>query len=430
MVLKRADWNLWIACLCIVCFQGWVELLEVTVGSTSVKVARGQTAVLPCTFKTNAALTQLNVIWTVTPRSNANQPEQVILYQGGQVISGASHFNSRVGFVITMPSLSASIFINNSQLSDTGTYQCLVNNPPDRGERNIGVLGLSVLVPPAIPLCRLQGAVAVGNDVTLTCSSEEGLPLPTYSWEKLDSIAKLPPMSVEDKMQGTLILRNISTAINGLYQCTVTNVMGSHNCAIDLQVIEPQLQHVGIIAGAVITGILVLLLGIIFVIVILFYRRSKNKYEEEEIPNEIREDDIPPSSSIKGFHPDGSSENDTLASANTYSAHYWQRKNPTYESNMFNRYNGHMHHSITMSSGQPQSRPLYMNGSHHTIPKTAVITTSSSPSSQNLARYNDSLGRKTPPLLPHSYTVSHANLQRMGGIPVMIPAQNRAGSLV
>ncbi|XP_059822163.1 immunoglobulin superfamily member 11 isoform X3 [Hypanus sabinus] len=288
MVLKRAGWNLWIACLFVVCFQGWVELLEVTVGSTSVKVARGQTAVLPCTFKTSAALNQLNVIWTVTPRSNANQPEQVILYQGGQVISGASHFNSRVGFVITMPSLSASIFINNSQLSDTGTYQCLVNNPPDRGERNIGVLGLSVLVPPAIPLCQLQGAVATGNDVTLTCSSEEGLPLPTYSWEKLDSIAKLPPMSVEDKVQGTLILRNISTAINGLYQCTVTNVMGSHKCAIDLQVIEPQLQHVGIIAGAVITGILVLLLGVIFVIIVLFYRRSKNKYEEEEIPNEIR----------------------------------------------------------------------------------------------------------------------------------------------
>ncbi|XP_059822162.1 immunoglobulin superfamily member 11 isoform X2 [Hypanus sabinus] len=378
MVLKRAGWNLWIACLFVVCFQGWVELLEVTVGSTSVKVARGQTAVLPCTFKTSAALNQLNVIWTVTPRSNANQPEQVILYQGGQVISGASHFNSRVGFVITMPSLSASIFINNSQLSDTGTYQCLVNNPPDRGERNIGVLGLSVL----------------------------------------------------DKVQGTLILRNISTAINGLYQCTVTNVMGSHKCAIDLQVIEPQLQHVGIIAGAVITGILVLLLGVIFVIIVLFYRRSKNKYEEEEIPNEIREDDIPPSASIKGFHPDDSSENDTLASANTYSAHYWQRKNPTYESNMFNRYNGHMHHSINISSRQPQSRTLYMNGSQHTIPKTVVITTSSSPSSQNLARYNDSLVRKTPPPLPHSYTVSHANLQRMGGIPVMIPAQNRAGSLV
>lgn len=44
-----------------------------------------------------------------------------------------------------MPTTSASIFINNTQLSDTGTYQCLVNNLPDRGVRNIGVIGLTVL---------------------------------------------------------------------------------------------------------------------------------------------------------------------------------------------------------------------------------------------------------------------------------------------
>lgn len=70
---------------------------------------------------------------------------QVIIYQGGQVFSLANHLNGRVGFVATMPSTSASIFINNTQLSDTGTYQCLVNNLPDRGGRNIGVIGLTVL---------------------------------------------------------------------------------------------------------------------------------------------------------------------------------------------------------------------------------------------------------------------------------------------
>ncbi|XP_067895988.1 LOW QUALITY PROTEIN: immunoglobulin superfamily member 11-like [Heterodontus francisci] len=430
MVLKRADWNLWIACLWIVCLEGWVKSLEVTMSRKSVQVARGQTAELPCTFITSAALNQLNIIWTVTPLSNANQPEQVILYQGGQVISGATQFNSRVGFVVTMPSTSASIFINNTRLSDTGTYQCLVNNLPDRGERNIGILGLTVLVPPTIPLCRLQGVVDAGNDVTLTCSSEEGIPIPSYSWEKLDSIVKLPPMSVHDQMQGTLVLRNISTATNGLYQCTASNAIGSSTCAIDLQVVAPQLQNVGIIIGAVVTGILALLLCILSIVVILFHWRSKKKYEEEDIPNEIREDDIPPSSSTKGFHPAGSSENVTLASANTYNAHYWHNKKPTYESNSFSRYNGHTRHSITTTSSQPQNRPLYTNGSPHTTPRAMVISTSLSPSSQNLARCNGSLGRKTASQHTLSYAVSHANLQRMGGIPVMIPAQNRAGSLV
>ncbi|XP_078088119.1 immunoglobulin superfamily member 11 [Mustelus asterias] len=429
MVLKRAEWNLWIACFCIICLEGRVESLEVTMSSKSVQVARGQTAELPCTFNTNAALNQLNIIWTVTPLSNVNQPEQVILYQGGQVISGATQFNSRVGFVTTMPSTSASIFINNTQRSDTGTYQCLVNNLPDRGERNIGILGLSVLVPPTIPLCGLQGVVDTGNDVTLTCSSKEAIPTAMYSWEKLDSITKLPPMSVHDQTPGTLILRNISTATNGLYQCTASNTIGSSTCAIDLQVIAPQLQNVGIIIGAVVTGILALLLCIFSIIVILFYWKSKNKYEEEEIPNEIREDDIPPSSSTKGFHPASSSENVTLTSANTYNAHYWQNKKPIYESNPFSRYNGHTLHSITTTSSQPQNRPLYTNGSHHATPKAMVVATRS-PSSQNLAKCNGSLSRKTPSQHTLSYAVSHSNLQRMGGIPVMIPAQNRAGSLV
>ncbi|XP_038658151.1 immunoglobulin superfamily member 11 isoform X1 [Scyliorhinus canicula] len=430
MVLKRAEWNLWSVCLWIICLEGWVESLEVTMSSRSVQVARGQTAELPCTFTTSAALNQLNIIWTVTPLSNANQPEQVILYQGGQVISGATQFNSRVGFVVTMPSTSASIFINNTQMSDTGTYQCLVNNLPDRGERNIGILGLSVLVPPTTPLCGLQGVVDTGNDVTLTCRSEEATPPPKYSWEKLDSFIKLPPMSVHDLSVGTLILRNISTAANGLYQCTVSNTIGSSTCVIDLQVIAPQLQNVGIIVGAVVTGILALLLCIFSIIVILFYWKSKNKYEEEEIPNEIREDDIPPSSSTKGFHPTSSSENFTLTSANTYNAHYWQNKTPIYESNPFSRYNGHTLHSITTTSSHPRNRPLYTNGSHRTTPKAMVVATSLSPSSQNPAKCNGSLSRKAPSQHTLSYAVSHSNLQRMGGIPVMIPAQNRAGSLV
>lgn len=61
------------------------------------------------------------------------------------MFDGALRFHGRVGFTGTMPATNVSIFINNTQLSDTGTYQCLVNNLPDRGGRNIGVTGLTVL---------------------------------------------------------------------------------------------------------------------------------------------------------------------------------------------------------------------------------------------------------------------------------------------
>ncbi|MBN3274879.1 IGS11 protein, partial [Polyodon spathula] len=174
----------------------------------------------------------------VTPLSNANQPEQVILYQGGQVFNAAVQFNGRVGFVLMMPSTSASIFINNTQLSDTGTYQCLVNNMPDRGSRNIGVIGLTVLVPPSIPSCRIQGTLDIGSDIMLTCNSDEGIPTPTYAWEKLDSVPKLPATAMQDRMQGTVMLRNISTASSGLYQCTASNAIGKSTCLLNMQVIS------------------------------------------------------------------------------------------------------------------------------------------------------------------------------------------------
>jgi len=49
-----------------------------------------------------------------------------------------------------------------------------------------------------VPACRVQGALDVGSDIMLVCSSEEGTPTPSYSWEKLDALPKLP----HNAMQG------------------------------------------------------------------------------------------------------------------------------------------------------------------------------------------------------------------------------------
>ncbi|KAF0030760.1 hypothetical protein F2P81_017491 [Scophthalmus maximus] len=407
-----------------------VRALDVTVAQSSIQVARGQAAVLPCSFTTSAALNNLNIIWMVIPLSNANQPEQVIIYQGGQVFSLANHLNGRVGFVATMPSTSASIFINNTQLSDTGTYQCLVNNLPDRGGRNI--------VPPSVPACRIQGALDVGSDIMLFCSSEEGIPTPSYSWEKLDALPKLP-----------------------------------HNA------MQAQPQSVGLIAGTIATGVLAVIICSLLVVVTLFYWKNKNKYDEEEIPNEIREDDLPPkrSSSVKAFHADASSsENDTLTSTNTYNSRYWHNPKTNYDTNSYTRYNGdtrqtfstaaHAAHGHGHGHGQaqnaghghgttaataPGSAPLsrhaqpaaaaaaataFANGSHTLPPpKTLVVTTNSAPSPPAMVRSNGTVSLKPAVTSAHgqhthSYAVSQATLERMGAVPVMVPAQSRAGSLV
>lgn len=118
-----------------------------------------QTSLLSLQTLTQSLLGQTDVL-IFALLSLTETPMQVIIYQGGQVFSLANHLNGRVGFVATMPSTSASIFINNTQLSDTGTYQCLVNNFPDRGGRNIGVIGLTVLGR-CIYLCSLESVADV-----------------------------------------------------------------------------------------------------------------------------------------------------------------------------------------------------------------------------------------------------------------------------
>lgn len=468
-MVKFHNSDLWIAWVVVFFMEVCVQALDVTVSQSSIQVARGQAAILPCSFTTSAALNNLNIIWMVIPLSNANQPEQVIIYQGGQVFSLANHLNGRVGFVATMPSTSASIFINNTQLTDTGTYQCLVNNFPDRGGRNIGVIGLTVLVPPSKPACQIQGSLDMGSDIMLICSSEEGIPTPSYSWEKLDALPKLPHNSMQDQMQGTVTLRNISTSTSGLYQCTSSNVIGKSTCLLNLEVVAPQPQSVGLIAGTIATGVLAVIICFLIVAVTVFYWKNKNKYDEEEIPNEIREDDLPPkrSSSVKAFHADASSsENDTLTSTNTYNSRYWHNPKPNYDTNSYTRYNGDTHHTFsTHAHGQgqgpntghshsaeviaPGSAPptrhmqpttatmtSFANGSHTLPPpKTLVVTTNSAPSPPTMVRSNGSVSLK--PGLPsphgqhtHSYAVSQATLERMGAVPVMVPAQSRAGSLV
>uniref|UniRef100_A0A8C3CBZ9 Immunoglobulin superfamily member 11 n=1 Tax=Cairina moschata TaxID=8855 RepID=A0A8C3CBZ9_CAIMO len=347
--------------------------LEVSVSSGSIQVARGQTAVLPCTFTTNAALTNLNVIWMVTPLSNANQPEQV------------SPFSLEHVFLWSFP------------------------YPFDT---NLNVVYLQF--PPSAPLCRIQGSLDVGSDITLTCSSEEGIPRPTYLWEKLDNVPKLPPTATQDQVQGTVTLRNIST------------VSSAHPWSI------------GLIAGAVATGAVVLVVCIVLVAIALFYWKNKHKEEEEEeIPNEIREDDLPPkcSSAAKTFHADASSsENDTLTSSNTYNSRYWNDPKANHATDSFTRFsNSNDTRQPPFSrSGSTSARPVYANGGHPSpaAPKTLVVTASTAPSPQEVARSNGSVSRK--PRLPQtrSYAVSQATLERIGAVPVMVPAQSRAGSLV
>ena len=150
----------------------------------SVEVVQGDSVTLPSSFFTMSPLSRLNIIWTLAPFSHPDSPSQVrlsqalplnhntahspfepfdiseltcfhmmcpsplllhlqvIVYDHGQVIEDPS-LTGRVGFA-GIP-WSADIELNDTRVSDAGTYRCVVSNPPETGDPGIGELALSVL---------------------------------------------------------------------------------------------------------------------------------------------------------------------------------------------------------------------------------------------------------------------------------------------
>lgn len=113
--------------------------------------------------------------------------------------------------------------LNDTRVSDAGTYRCVVNNPPETPDPGIGELQLSVvgtwvrvtqtghlrgkkhrwtnglffLAPPSLPVCQWDGDVGAGGSVTLSCSVAEGTPTPEIRWTKL-SHGEVPlPISMD-----------------------------------------------------------------------------------------------------------------------------------------------------------------------------------------------------------------------------------------
>lgn len=58
---------------------------------------------------------------------------QVISYSNGEPGIGSPEFRKRVGFSLSMPSSNLSIYINNTQESDSGRYLCNVIIPGAAG---------------------------------------------------------------------------------------------------------------------------------------------------------------------------------------------------------------------------------------------------------------------------------------------------------
>ncbi|NXG94625.1 ESAM protein, partial [Stercorarius parasiticus] len=113
-------------------------------------------------------------------------PMQILSYLDGMAKVEETDLKPRVGFLYPVLTHNISVFINATREHDSGQYMCTVNVVDDVTStgKNIGVINLTVLVPPATPTCQLHGDPTVGANVTLSCTSKKGKPLPAYQWQR------------------------------------------------------------------------------------------------------------------------------------------------------------------------------------------------------------------------------------------------------
>ncbi|KAB5543539.1 hypothetical protein PHYPO_G00080360 [Pangasianodon hypophthalmus] len=404
-------------CLC----PGLLAQLELP--QTNVVVIQGQTAVLQASY-IGGDPSSATIIWTYL-----DQSEIIIRYNNGLEIG--TQYKGRVGFVHPMPSNNLSIYINNTSESDSGVYICQVLSSGIAGF--VKQLTLNVTVPPAMPVCKLQGKPEVKANVTLSCFSSSGKPVPKYKWSKTSPTSEFFFSPMLNEAAGTLKLNNLSSNMSGKYECTASNSAGEAKCYINLEVITS--TNAGVIAGATV-GALVGLILIILVIVFLWTRKRKDT--EDDLANDIKEDAQAPkrvSWAKSGTGSDIISKNGTLSSVRSsplphdthdHHSHHYPITQPTSDTA-----------SIITGSTSYQPRPAGISSTpEHALPgyntNAMAPRNPPAPSSSNggsLPR-TAALQPPTSRYVPAPSGVSAANLSRMGGVPIMVPAQNQAGSLV
>ncbi|KAG7322356.1 hypothetical protein KOW79_013702 [Hemibagrus wyckioides] len=411
-------------------------LAQLQLPQMNVVVIQKQMAVLQATYS-GADLSKATIIWNYL----ANQPQIVISYINGNVVSGQADKN-RVGFVYQMPNNNLSIYINNTVESDSGKYMCQVVLPDAPGASK--ELTLDVMVPPETPICKLQGKAVVKANVTLTCLSSAGKPVPKYKWSKTSPTSEFFFSPMLNEVAGTLKLNNLSSNMSGKYECTASNSAGEAKCYINMEVVTS--SNAGVIAGATV-GALVGLILIVLIIIFLWTRRRKDA--EEDLANDIKEDAQAPkrvSWAKSGTGSDIISKNGTLSSfrssplpqdTHDHFHNLYPITQPTSDTaSIITGSTSYRPQPAGLTSTPEHTLPGY-NNNNTTSTATAATTNTvprnpPAPASSNggsLPR-TEALQPPTSRYVPTPSGVSAANLSRMGAVPIMVPAQNQAGSLV
>ncbi|XP_035987094.1 endothelial cell-selective adhesion molecule isoform X1 [Fundulus heteroclitus] len=419
---------------------------KVEMPSREMEVVKGQMVVLQAWYSPSSDISQNTVIWHFT----GNESKQVINFSSGKVGHGQNEFTKRVGFSVAMPSANISIYINNTQETDSGLYFCHVIVPGGHGIS--GELRLNVKVPPSPPLCSMMGNPVVKGNVTLSCKSSQGKPAPQYKWTKAAPMSEVffspmqkwracpQPMLVlgfMDERHGTLRLSNLTKSMSGKYICRASNTAGSDSCSINLEVITS--SNAGMITAATLGS----MVGLVAMVLILIFLLKRRQDTEEEMPNEIKEDAQAPkrvSWAKSNTGSDIGSKNGTLSSIATSPRSQDQPKFPYPYSPISASDTGSVINAYQLRPGTAcslQGLPGYNMGGtpirKHKRPPSAngcppqILR---SPAAVTPLKRTEGPQPQVPAAVTVSPQISSSNLTRMGAVAVMVPPQSQAGSLV
>ncbi|XP_075046502.1 endothelial cell-selective adhesion molecule [Mixophyes fleayi] len=411
-------------------------LLEVHVEQKSVTAVQGQGITLLVWYSSSSE-DKPYITWYIQ-RAQTEQV-QILKYIDGE-IDVASDFKDRLSFAHQMPAKDISIIINRTQATDSGQYRCYVNvrNDNSVGSGNIGVINVSIQVPPSKPTCQIHGNSYIGANVTLSCKSSSGDPVPNYSWIKKASVNVVYFPPALDSVKGTLTLTNLTSDNTGTYVCTSKNIAGVAECNITMEVTSS--SRTAIIVGAVVGTIVGLCCLALLCAVLVYLYRREIKESQDEVENDIKEDAPAPKTLTwtKGNESDLVFKNGTLSSVNSNRDHKpYPSKSPSDTTSINTAAGSNVGYNPPPYMGDrgrvttptpslsSQSLPSYMAAPNGNYYSTAV------PSNRSALPKTNGVDHPAPRKeLNIASGVTPSNLVRMGAVPVMVPAQSQAGSLV
>ncbi|XP_072115982.1 junctional adhesion molecule B-like [Mobula birostris] len=154
---------------------------------------------------------------------------------------------------------------------DTATYRCEVTASDDQKTFAEVSIKLIVLVPPAVPTCKVPSSALSGSTVKLLCEESEGSPPSEYTWYKDDRVLLEVPAknSMDSNMSytmnsktGTLMFNPVKKSNSGSYSCEAHNKVGrSARCSVKFMQIN-DLDVSAIVIAVVIVAFVLLLCGL------------------------------------------------------------------------------------------------------------------------------------------------------------------------